>query len=278
MTKVKTYKTPQEYLNETEAVLDERELENNLILGICNGFPDKSKEMAHCRFINSFDNGRIKASSIMTIPKAIVSGYRANGSDIRKLADYYSTHQIDLVGVFGESLYADCFAGFYPKQTVGVKTMIVHQLREVNEIALTGGTFGIATNADIDILSEWTNNFYEESKLVPRKTSDEIASTVKSYLGNGDLFTWTDNGEIVSMAGIVRKTRHIGIVGFVYTPRDKRGHGYATSCVTKLSECILQTGFKSCGLFTDKSNPTSNKIYQRIGYEAISEFSDIEFG
>jgi hypothetical protein len=31
-------------------------------------------------------------------------------------------------------------------------------------------------------------------------------------------------------------------------------------------------------LFTDLANPTSNALYQRIGYEAVSDFLVLEFG
>ena len=79
------------------------------------------------------------------------------------------------------------------------------------------------------------------------------------------------------MAAMIRKTKRFGIVSLVYTPDKLRGNGYATSCVQKLSEHLLQSGFKSCGLFTDKANPTSNSIYKKIGYVPITEFSDIDY-
>ena len=96
-------------------------------------------------------------------------------------------------------------------------------------------------------------------------------------IGLGTIFKWIDNNEIVSIAAIVRKTKNAGIVGLVYTPGKFRGRGYATSCVQKISELILSNGYSYCGLFTDKSNPTSNYIYKKIGYLPTIEFSDIEY-
>jgi hypothetical protein len=69
-----------------------------------------------------------------------------------------------------------------------------------------------------------------------------------------------------------RKLKHGRTVGFVYTPPDKRGKGYATELVALLSQRILKDGYSYCCLFTDLANPISNRIYQRIGYEWVDEF------
>ena len=63
----------------------------------------------------------------------------------------------------------------------------------------------------------------------------------------------------------------------VYTPPEYRGKGYATSCVAAVSQHLLNTGYKYCFLFTDVANPTSNHIYQKIGYQPVCEISDYSF-
>jgi predicted GNAT family acetyltransferase len=79
------------------------------------------------------------------------------------------------------------------------------------------------------------------------------------------------------MAAINRKTRNVGVIGHVYSPEEYRRKGYATAVVQKLSEYILQNGFRYCGLFTDKANPTSNHIYSKIGYEPSTQFTSLRF-
>jgi len=56
-----------------------------------------------------------------------------------------------------------------------------------------------------------------------------------------------------------------------------RKKGYATSCVAKLSQVILDKGFKKCVLYTDMANPTSNSIYQKIGYQPICDSVMLKF-
>jgi predicted GNAT family acetyltransferase len=65
------------------------------------------------------------------------------------------------------------------------------------------------------------------------------------------------------VAGVVR-------VSGVYTPPEQRKRGYAAACVNALSNYFRGAGYR-CILYTDLGNPTSNSIYQRIGYRAVAE-------
>ena len=56
-----------------------------------------------------------------------------------------------------------------------------------------------------------------------------------------------------------------------------RGRGYASNAVADLSARLLDEGKQHCSLFTDKANPTSNRIYRAVGYVPICEFLDIRF-
>ncbi len=67
------------------------------------------------------------------------------------------------------------------------------------------------------------------------------------------------------------------MVNLVYTPPELRGKGYATNCVAALSQKLLDDGYKFCSLFTDLSNPTSNDIYSKIGYNPIADFIVYDF-
>ena len=277
LTTVTSYNTPKEFLGDSEKILEQRALENNLILGICNGFADKSKVYDGCVFINAFANNQIQASSIKTISKAIVSGTTQDIHHIKSLADYYLDKGIHLSGAIGESFYSIEFSKFYGKGQVGARTLIVHKLVSVNSLPIAPGNLVPAILNDIDLLTDWIINFEEDTQTFPKQSRAQILKSTQARVELGDFFKWIDNNEIVSIAAIVRKTKKAGIVGLVYTPAKLRGRGYATSCVQKLSEYILSSGYRYCGLFTDKSNPTSNHIYKKIGYLPLSEFTDIEY-
>lgn len=58
-------------------------------------------------------------------------------------------------------------------------------------------------------------------------------------------------------------------IGPVYTPQDERRKGYGSACTAAVSQKMLDEGRRFCFLYTDIENPTSNKIYQNIGYRPI---------
>ena len=47
--------------------------------------------------------------------------------------------------------------------------------------------------------------------------------------------------------------------------------------VAALSQLLLDSGRKFCFLFTDLSNPTSNHIYQAIGYRPVCDVDEYRF-
>ena len=63
-------------------------------------------------------------------------------------------------------------------------------------------------------------------------------------------------------------------LGPVYTPPEHRGRGYASSAVAEVSRLILADGARAC-LFTDQANPTSNRIYQQLGYRAVVDMAQL---
>ena len=65
-------------------------------------------------------------------------------------------------------------------------------------------------------------------------------------------------------------------VGYAYTPPESRRRGYASACVAEVSRRMLNTGLSFCVLYTDLTNPTSNAIYQRLGYDAIADVRDFD--
>ncbi len=63
----------------------------------------------------------------------------------------------------------------------------------------------------------------------------------------------------------------------IMTPPYFRNKGYAGSCVAQLSQRILDEGYRYVSLFTDLANPTSNSIYQKIGYQPVCDYEQISF-
>ena len=103
------------------------------------------------------------------------------------------------------------------------------------------------------------------------------AKSPRLRIADRDLFIWDDGGPVST----VTKTRHSThgiVVSLVYTPPAHRNRGYASAAVAALSQQLLDAGWEFCSLFTDLANPTSNSIYQRIGYRPVADFDEYIFG
>lgn len=79
------------------------------------------------------------------------------------------------------------------------------------------------------------------------------------------------------MAGVNPPGFGVSRVGPVYTPPEHRGRGYAGAAVAEVSRRVLEAGLRVC-LFTDQANPTSNRIYQRLGYRPVAHMVSLEVG
>jgi predicted GNAT family acetyltransferase len=67
-------------------------------------------------------------------------------------------------------------------------------------------------------------------------------------------------------------------IGPVFTPADSRGRGYGSAVTAAAADLALGNGVDNVVLFADLANPVSNGIYQRIGFEPVSDSVRIEFG
>jgi predicted GNAT family acetyltransferase len=127
------------------------------------------------------------------------------------------------------------------------------------------------------LLGDWIAAFHAEASLSnPKQDYDAMADRWIRQLGRS-VYLWVDEGHPVSMTGVGGLTPNGIRVGPVYTPRADRGRGYASNLVAQVSQAQLDAGRTFVFLFTDLANPTSNKIYQAIGYEPVSDLDEWEF-
>jgi predicted GNAT family acetyltransferase len=151
------------------------------------------------------------------------------------------------------------------------------ELREVIHPTYSSGRLRLATSVDVELLAHWFVAFTEEAlHTIESMSLDEARADVQRRLERGTLYVW-DDGEPVCMLGTGRFTQRGVSIGPVYTPPTLRGKGYATSGVAQLSQLLLDQGRSFCTLFTDLANPTSNRIYQNVGYRPICDYTVYRF-
>jgi len=153
----------------------------------------------------------------------------------------------------------------------------IYELETVIPVSGVPGSYRRPTVADHDLLVRWLDAFTAEA-LGPREYLD-AADWVDRYFASATRggYLWEDGGVPVSFVSYGNPTAHGIRIGPVYTPPESRGRGYASACVATLSQHLLESGRTFCYLFTDLANPTSNHIYQAIGYNPVNDVDVYEF-
>jgi GNAT superfamily N-acetyltransferase len=132
----------------------------------------------------------------------------------------------------------------------------------------------VATPAMRDRLIEFYVAFADETG----EPSDHVAGMVDDRLSHGGLIVWENpDGEIAGMASGNRMVARMVRIGPVYTPPEHRGRGIGAAVTGALSQAALDAGARDVLLFTDLANPTSNGIYQRLGYEPVEDRVSLAF-
>jgi predicted GNAT family acetyltransferase len=186
------------------------------------------------------------------------------------MADAIAAAGITLPGINGEAATAARFAGQWSERTKSAATPFqgnrLYELLEIGEVPGVEGELRQAGPKERSLMILWTRAFQHEIG----ESGNDTELRVDRALAAGQLWIWDRNGETVSMA--VSREPVFGVVRLsgVYTPPDRRKHGFAAACVWALSKQLCDAGYR-CVLYTDLGNPTSNSIYRRIGYGAVAE-------
>ncbi|OLZ62591.1 GNAT family N-acetyltransferase [Streptomyces sp. IMTB 2501] len=128
---------------------------------------------------------------------------------------------------------------------------------------------------DLEQVMFWCGEF---AKAVGEVVSVDAGSWADTRFADKRYTLWeTPDGTPVSIAG---RNPLIGgqiQVDIVYTPAHLRGRGYAGAVATEVSRAALAAGAKDVVLFADLSNPTSNALYQRLGYRTLTDWAAYDF-
>ncbi|MFI8350068.1 GNAT family N-acetyltransferase [Streptomyces sp. NPDC085596] len=128
---------------------------------------------------------------------------------------------------------------------------------------------------DLDQAIFWCGEF---AKAVGEDVTVDADSWAGTRYADKRYTLWeTPDGTPVSVAGMNPLIGGQIQVDIVYTPPHLRGHGYAGAVAAAVSRAALAAGAQEVVLFADRSNPTSNALYQRLGYQPLSDWSGYDF-
>jgi predicted GNAT family acetyltransferase len=106
----------------------------------------------------------------------------------------------------------------------------------------------------------------------------DAAARVDERLSHDGLHVWeAPDGAAAAMAATSRLVVGMMRVSAVYTPPERRRQGLAAAVTAAASRSALDAGATDVLLFTDLANPTTNRIYQQIGYGPVEDRVSLRF-
>ena len=282
---ITTYMQASNFLARAQAELERNEVLNGLPLGIAlhlQKFPERIEIPPYLATVE--DEGKLVVTAVMTPPfRLIVASNQldAFGEAPSLLIHNLRDHGWRVPGVIGPSPLSDLFAQTWTSMAGEVSHLHTRErLFELTHVIAPRpgpGSLRLATPDETALVFRWIKA-YQEEVFRTSLSDEEAVSWAWTRIGNGEVYLWVlPDGPIVSMLATTRPISRVISIAYVYTPPELRGHGYASRSVAALSQHLLDSGWERCSLFTGLSNPTSNNIYQQVGYRPVCDFNEFDF-
>lgn len=259
------------FLHRARSWLLQTEPEHNLILGLAEG----ARPASGLYVATVEQNGTVVGCALRTPARKLVITRIPPGAVDALVVDVTACHE-ELPGVLGPPAAAREFARQWcARHGSASRDAMAQRLYQLERVRaperLPGGSFRLAAPEQTKLIASWVECFAAEAGVEGR-SRDHVAARIAA----GEMALWWD-GEPRTLAGYSGRSPNGVRIGYVYTPPEWRGRGYATACVAALSQHALDGGARFCCLYTDLSNPASNRIYRKIGYTAVCDAIEIEF-
>ncbi|MGQ0814387.1 MAG: GNAT family N-acetyltransferase [Gemmatimonadota bacterium] len=265
------HESPAAFLARAEPWLIRNEVEHNLILGVAAQLKQADNHSAY--FATLEHDGQVTGCAFRTPPYKLgvtrmpLAAAAALAADVVQAFD-------EVPGVLGPEAVASIVAHDIAKRQQrraqpGRQSRIYELRKVVPSEPPPPGRLRLAQPADQPVLASWLESFARETDHAPT----DMRGYTQAHIANKTVFVWDDDGPKTTAlwAGIMP---HGVRIGFVFTPAEFRGRGYASAVTAGASQRALDRGYDFCCLYTDLGNPTSNAIYQKIGYTPVCDVVD----
>jgi GNAT superfamily N-acetyltransferase len=258
---VRLFDSPIEFLEATIDLRAADPVRTNVIGSIAQGVINGRSYERETWFVAE-DGGDVVGAAAWTVPhKLIVSPMPAAAA--RAIGVCAAGLGIPVPGVVGDE--ATCRAvvtGIGRDADMGMREriLVLHDYLPPRPVA---GAPRLTGESDSEFVVGWLDQFMVDAGILV------VDTRAAERASRGRLWLWEVEGSPVSMAGhapiITTPSGDVARLGPVYTPASLRGHGYGSAITAAVTE-HLRPRAGTVMLYTDASNPTSNAIYERLGY------------
>jgi RimJ/RimL family protein N-acetyltransferase len=224
------------------------------------------------------DDGEVRGAACMTPPFEMLLALVPQDA-VEALVDTLREQGVAVPGVNGDVPTIERFVAAWLAGTdLGARTTFEQRLYGLKTLRPPDppppGRARPAVDSDLDLAAAWMAAFQREAGV----PSTDVESAARVGIGDRRLWLWEDEGgEPVSLAGRTAPAVGVARVAPVYTPPAARRRGYGAAVTAAVTADALERGADDVVLFTDLANPTSNAIYQRIGFAPVSDRRVVRF-
>ncbi|GAB4109080.1 MAG: GNAT family N-acetyltransferase [Roseiflexaceae bacterium] len=257
--------------------LMQHEAEHNLMLGLLGELERDPLTFGLPPYLALVEQAStVAAVALMTPPHHLLLSQTEAPDALALIAQDVALFRPDLPSLQAPVEIASAFVQLWEERSGSVATRVfaerIYQLTAVRPPAVVPGRLRLAAASDRALVHAWVDAFLREG--LGEIDPERAARTAERWLAGGTraLYLWEDqDGVPATMTGVAGSTPSGIRISAVYSPPEQRRRGYASACVAAVSQLQLDQGRRFCFLFTDLANPTSNHIYQQIGYEPVCD-------
>jgi predicted GNAT family acetyltransferase len=253
---------PRDWLEATVAYRAEHPVTTNILGSIAQGVVDGRRYDAERWFVATSDDGDVVGAAVWTLPHKVVVG-PMDDDTARALGAAAAAAGPRVPGVNGPVEVAHTVAesiGGAIRENRRERILVLHDY--LSPAPVPGAARPSAAD-DSDLVVVWLDAFTAEVDLLV------IDNREAERLNRGRLLLWEVDGVRVSMAGhapvIATPGGRVARIGPVYSPEQHRRRGYAGAVTAAVVERLL-ADTDIVMLYTDAANPTSNALYERLGF------------
>lgn len=204
------------------------------------------------------------------------------------LADALADRGEEMAGVNGALPATRVFADRFAERVGGEVAVSMHtrlfELGTLVDPPPARGRLRRAYDDEAPLALEWFRQFHIDadeqaghaahSERAEGTTLDDVRDRIRL----GRIWMWVDDGDTPRhLTGANPPAYGVARIGPVFTPKEHRGHGYASAAVAEISRQLRAEGSRVT-LFTDQANPTSNGIYIRLGFAPVVDMVELSIG
>jgi predicted GNAT family acetyltransferase len=267
------------YAESTWELLARNPVDHTVALSVLEAVRAGHRWSAHGQMVfGHYEDGAVRGAVSLTPPFEMLLAVVPDDA-VADLVGALRREGVSVPGIHGSVPTVERFVASWTSATgqraVPVREMRLYRLGSLQPPApAPPGRARRAGTDDLETAVRWLRDFETEAGV----PETDVESTLRKAIGDDRVWLWEDRaGTPVALASCTRTAVGVARVAPVYTPPDRRRRGYGAAVTAACTQDALRRGAEDVVLFTDLANPTSNSIYQRIGFAPVRDYDVVRF-